>query len=96
MSELLGMNFNRPVKCRFSFRGLTGRSIDNPHGWGIALYPEGSKAVQVIKEPLKAEASRLAEFVENYDFYSNIFLSHIRYAASRISYENTQSLCPGI
>lgn len=89
MCELLGMSFNRPVECGFSFRGFTRRSIDNPDGWGIALYPEGSKAVQVIKEPLKARSSKLAEFVENYDFYSNIFLSHIRYATSEISFANT-------
>lgn len=90
MCELLGMSFNKPVKCGFSFRGLTGRSIDNPDGWGIALYPEGGKAVQVIKEPLKAESSKLAEFVKNYDFYSNIFLSHIRKASSGSeSYANT-------
>lgn len=30
MCELLGMSFNKPVKCGFLFRGLTGRSKDNP------------------------------------------------------------------
>ena len=40
MCELLGMSFNRPVGCGFSFRGFAKRGVDNPHGWGIALYPE--------------------------------------------------------
>ena len=40
MCELLGMNFNGPVYCGFSFRGFTNRGNRNPDGWGIALYPE--------------------------------------------------------
>ncbi|MGB4311782.1 MAG: class II glutamine amidotransferase [Natronincolaceae bacterium] len=90
MCELLGMSFNRLVGCRFSFERFAKRGVDNPHGWGIALYPEGSRAVQVLKEPLKAGTSKLAEFVGKYThFNSDIFLSHIRHATSEISYANT-------
>lgn len=90
MCELLGMSFNRAVGCRFSFERFAKRGVDNPHGWGIALYPEGSRAAQVLKEPLKAGTSKLAEFVGKYThFNSDIFLSHIRYATSEVSYANT-------
>ena len=90
MCELLGMNFNRPVSCGFSFRGFSNRGNPNPHGWGIALYPEGGKAVQVFKEPLRARSSELAEFVNNYGrLRSNSFISHVRYATSEVGYHNT-------
>jgi predicted glutamine amidotransferase len=90
MCELLGINFNKPVSCGFSFRGFARRSNLNPHGWGIALYPEGDKAVQVIKESLRAGASELAGFVKHYPcFHSHVFLSHVRYATSKVCYANT-------
>ena len=90
MCELLGMNFNRPVSCGFSFRGFSNRGNPNLHGWGIALYPEGSKAVQVFKEPLQARSSELVEFVKNYGrLRSNSFISHVRYATSEVCYDNT-------
>jgi hypothetical protein len=45
------MSFNKPVECEFSFQGFTKRSAENPDGWGIALYPGGGRAAQVLKEP---------------------------------------------
>ena len=54
----------------------------------MALYLGSSRAVQVIKELSKARSSKSAEFVENYNFRSNIFLLHIRYTAPEISYAN--------
>ncbi len=90
MCELLGMSFNKPIECEFSFQRFTKRSTGNPDGWGIALYPGGGRAIQVLKEPLKAGLSELAEFVKDYPhFCSNIFLSHIRRATSEVSYANT-------
>ncbi len=79
MCELLGLNFNRPVRCSFSFRGFRHRDEKNPHGWGIARY-EG-KASQVFKEPVRATQSQLAEFIRDYDkFTSKIFIAHVRAA----------------
>jgi len=48
------MSFNKPIECEFSFQRFTKRSTGNPDGWGIALYPGGGRAIQVLKEPLKA------------------------------------------
>ena len=80
MCELLGLNFKYPVSASFSFRGFRHRSEKNPHGWGIARY-EGA-ACQVFKEAIKAEDSRLAEFIRDYeDFQSQIFIGHIRDAS---------------
>lgn len=73
MCELLGMSFNRPVSCRFTFQGFTRRGNFNPDGWGIALYPEGYKAVQAIKEAVRAGTSELADFVKNYYGFSSNF-----------------------
>jgi len=80
MCELLGLNFKYPVSASFSFRGFQHRSQKNPHGWGIARY-EGA-ACQVFKEAIKAEDSRLAEFIRDYeDFQSRIFIGHVRDAS---------------
>lgn len=79
MCELLGLNFNQPVRCSISFRGFSRRDAENPHGWGIARY-EG-KASQVFKEPIRATQSRLADFIREYGaFTSKIFIGHVRAA----------------
>ena len=52
MCELLGLNFNEPVKCGFSFRGFRHRSESNPDGWGIGRY-SGKDAV-IRKEAKKS------------------------------------------
>ena len=90
MCELLGMSFNKEVTCSFSFHGFRKRGTVNPDGWGIALYPENGKAVQVFKEPIMANKSELSGFLKQYSrLQSHIFISHVRYATSEISYKNT-------
>ena len=79
MCELLGLNFNQPVRCSLSFRGFRKRGVDNPHGWGVARY-EG-RACQIFKEPVKAPSSTLASFLRDYEpFTSKIFIGHVRRA----------------
>lgn len=57
---------------------------------GIAYYPGGELAAQVIKEPLQSNRSSLAAFLKEYkDLQSRIFISHVRYATSAICYANT-------
>ncbi|OQX05447.1 MAG: hypothetical protein BWK76_27480 [Desulfobulbaceae bacterium A2] len=89
MCELLGMNFNQPVRCTFSFRGFRHRGVNNPHGWGIARY-EGN-VCQIFKEPLNAARSQLADFLGNYDkFSSKMFIGHVRFATrGNLLLENT-------
>ncbi|MCP9440464.1 MAG: class II glutamine amidotransferase [Nitrospira sp.] len=79
MCELLGLNFNQPVRCSLSFRGFRHRGEENPHGWGIARFD--GHASQVLKEPIKAPNSKLATFLRDYDsFVSKIFIGHVRHA----------------
>jgi len=89
MCELLGMSFNQPVKPSLSFRGFRQRGESNPHGWGLAYYPDNS--VQVIKEPIKASGSSLSEFVKSYSqIRSGIFIAHVRYTSvGSKSHKNT-------
>ncbi|HHV95249.1 MAG TPA: winged helix-turn-helix transcriptional regulator [Clostridiaceae bacterium] len=92
MCELLGMNFNEPISPTFTFRGFTKRGDFNPDGWGIALYPNGGLAVQIIKEPVNAYTSRLANYIINTsgNFTSKIYISHVRQKSRGESvYRNT-------
>ncbi len=80
MCELLGMSFNLPVRPNVSFRGFRHRGRANPHGWGIAFYPDES--AQVIKEPLEATESGLSGFLQGYEgIKSRIFIAHVRYSS---------------
>ncbi|HOJ70496.1 MAG TPA: class II glutamine amidotransferase [Syntrophorhabdaceae bacterium] len=80
MCELLGLNFNKPVRCSLSFRGFRHRGEHNPHGWGIARFD--GRACQVFKEPIKSSSSKLATFLRDYElFESKIFIGHVRYAS---------------
>lgn len=80
MCELLGLNFNQPVRCSLSFRGFRHRGEHNPHGWGIARF--SGRACQVFKEPIDASNSKLATFLRDYEpFVSRIFIGHVRYAS---------------
>lgn len=89
MCELLGLNFNQPVRCSLSFRGFRHRGEHNPHGWGIARFD--GRACQIFKEPIKAPNSRLATFLRDYEpFVSKIFIGHVRYASrGNLSLQNT-------
>lgn len=80
MCELLGLNFNQPVRCSLSFRGFRHRGECNPDGWGIARFD--GRACQIFKEPIKAPNSKLATFLRDYEsFASKIFIGHVRYAS---------------
>lgn len=89
MCELLGMSFNKPVRPKISFKGFKKRGDRNPHGWGLAYYPD--RSVQVFKEPIKAATSHLAEFIIEYPtLKSNIFIGHVRLSSvGSISHKNT-------
>ncbi len=77
MCELLGISFNLAVKPSISFRVFRHRGEKNPHGWGVAYYPDES--AQVIKEPIKAKESSLSEFLRDYsEVRSKVFIAHVR------------------
>jgi len=89
MCELLGISFNQSVKPTLSFRGFRYRGESNPHGWGLAYYPDNS--VQVIKEPIKASESSLSDFIKNYpQIRSRVFIANVRLTSgSAITHQNT-------
>jgi len=89
MCELLGISCNKKVGASFSFKHLASHSKKNPHGWGLAFYPDES--VQIFKEPERADESQLAKFIPKYDrVCSNIFISHIRlWKAETMAYKNS-------
>ncbi|MDP3065389.1 MAG: class II glutamine amidotransferase [Methanobacteriaceae archaeon] len=89
MCELLGICFANRVNPKISFRRLCSRASENPHGWGLALYPD--QAAMVIKEPLKGSESQLSDFLEKYPLLrSRIFLAHVRNSSQGgVAYRNT-------
>ncbi len=93
MCELLSMSFNLPVRPNVSFRGFRHRGKSNPHGWGIAFYPDES--AQIIKEPIQAGKSPLSEFLQAYqEVKSKVFIAHVRYTSiGEKSHKNTHPFC---
>ena len=89
LCELLGLNFNYQIDPSFSFKGFRNRGTNNPDGWGLAFYPNGS--CQIMKEPLKAGESTLSQFVQTYpQIKSNIILAHVRRnSVVETNYQNT-------
>lgn len=88
MCQLLGLNFNEPVKIDLSFRGFRHRGEDNPDGWGVAYYMKNSS--KIIKEEKSAADSVVAEKLINKNLVSKIFISHVRSASKgKINYNNT-------
>lgn len=89
MCELLALNFNYEITPSISFKGFRNRGSHNPHGWGIAFYPD--RSCQVIKEPLKAGESTLSRFIQSYpEIKSNIVLAHVRFnSVGEPDYQNT-------
>jgi len=89
MCELLGLNFNEPVTCSFSFLRFRQRGNDHPDGWGIGKYD--GKDVVIIKEAKKSSTSELSEAVENdRSFTSKMFIGHVRSTSGTdISFFNT-------
>ncbi len=89
MCELLAIGFNYPVTPSLSLRGFRNRGKNNPHGWGLAFYPD--KSCQVIKEPIHALNSVLSDFIQSYpQITSNIIIAHVRHnSVGTANYQNT-------
>jgi predicted glutamine amidotransferase len=81
MCQLLGLNFNKPVFCRLSFRGFYRRSDANPDGWGLAFFPD-EEAI-VFKDVVKAtESSKAEDLAKRKSIISSTFIGHVRKASS--------------
>ena len=79
MCELMAMSFRDPVSASFSLREFAARGETNPDGWGLAWYPDGGRAVAVVKEPVKWTMSPTAGFLADHPTLSSqIYLAHVR------------------
>lgn len=89
MCELLGLSFNEPVNASVSFTGFRKRGSRNPHGWGIAYYPD--RSAQIFKEDVAAPHSKLSKFLLNYgNLESKLFIAHVRLSSvGVVSHANT-------
>ena len=89
MCQLFAASFNEKLNITYSFRGFRTRGEDNPDGWGLAWYPHD--AVQIMKEPITAGESQLADFLQTYqEVRSKIFISHVRRGTvGGVNYSNT-------
>ena len=89
MCQLFAASFNKKLNITYSFRGFRTRGEGNPHGWGLAWYPDS--AVQIMKEPIKAGKSQLADFLQEYsEVRSKTFIGHVRWGnVGGINYSNT-------
>ncbi|MHA1657448.1 MAG: class II glutamine amidotransferase [Candidatus Heimdallarchaeota archaeon] len=80
MCELFGLSANKRVNILFSWKGFSQRGKKQPHGWGVAFYPD--KSAIIFKEPIGTLSSPLANFLRDYQqIESKIFISHLRYAS---------------
>ena len=80
MCELLALSFASPVSADFSLREFAARGEENPDGWGLAWYPDGGRAVALVKEPVRWNASPTAGFLAaNPTLSSRIHLAHVRH-----------------
>lgn len=78
MCELYAVSSYNGIKVNGSLNIFYGRSIDHPHGWGIARL-EGKK-VDIIKEPVRASDSHILKAVLRSPIKATTLMAHIRYA----------------
>lgn len=89
MCELFGLCANKPVNISFSWRGFKKRGLYNPDGWGVAWYVPGRELAGLVKEPLPAPESSIANLLAR-GLRSHIIISHVRLASSgSLSIANT-------
>ena len=78
MCELMALSFSQPLSTDFAIGPFGGRGADNPHGWGLAWYPDHSLAL--VKEPVSWQASPHTAFLQTYPgLRSRLYLAHVRH-----------------
>lgn len=78
MCELFAVSSDNSIRLNGLLNVFYGRSIANPHGWGIAKL-EGRKA-DIIKEPVRASDSKILKAVLQSPVKATTLMAHIRYA----------------
>ncbi len=87
MCELLGINSKKRLQVNEYLREFYHHSEKHCHGWGQATFY--GDAVQVEKEPIKADSSNYLHSRLEHPFEVNNLIAHIRLASvGRMKYEN--------
>jgi len=89
MCELFGISSNKSVKAEYLLKEFFSKSKIHPDGWGVAWYSD-EKLAGMVKEPVPAYKSKLAEFFAE-RVESKLIIAHIRKKSrgSNLSYVNT-------
>jgi glutamine amidotransferase len=89
MCEMMAFSFNRPLPAQHLVAALWRHGAKNPHGWGLAYYPD--KAATVFKEPINAIESKLAGILAaDPSLKAKLLIAHVRKTArSQLTQSNT-------
>lgn len=79
MCELFGINSANQVLCNEMLREFYSHGVDNPHGWGLALFY--GNAVSLEKEPVDATKSIYLKNRLTEDIFADNLIAHIRKAS---------------
>lgn len=88
MCELFGISAKKEVEANLYLKELQQHSVNHPHGWGIAIFEEGS--LNIEKEPICAlKSAYLKERLKEPIVVHNM-IGHIRWATKgNESFQNT-------
>jgi len=84
MCQLMGFCSENPVGFSAAFREFRKRAETNPHAWGIALWSGVDECGPlVIRDPRRADKSKVAGLLANNVIPGKILVAHIRYGTTR-------------
>lgn len=79
MCELFGLSSINQVLCNEMLRDFYGHGVDNPHGWGLAIFY--GNAVSLEKEPVDSTKSLYLKHRLTEDIMAENLIAHIRKAS---------------
>lgn len=79
MCELFGINSANQVFCNYMLREFYSHGVDNPHGWGLAVFY--GNAVSLEKEPVDSTKSVYLKHRLTEEIMADNLIAHIRKAS---------------
>lgn len=74
----MGLSFAEPISADFTIREFGRRGDENADGWGLGWYPD--RALAVVKEPHRWQASPYTSFLESYHgLVARLYIAHVRH-----------------
>lgn len=96
MTQLLALSFDAPTSPTVRLRAVeeSASGLDQAYGWGLAWYPSEGAAAMVVKDPTSVGTNALTHVLTSWErFSATVFLGHLRGAAKRTTYQDTQPFC---